>query len=161
MDDHQAGEETGPLDEIKPYLEQFLEAAQIEASVSLSVKRDALVVDLSGADSEVLLDHGGETLDALQTLIGKILPRRFGTTMRVLVDSNGYRSGRENEIIEIARRTAETVLKSGQAYELSPMNAHERRVVHLALKDFAGVTTASTGEGSRRRVMILPGTDEN
>jgi len=161
MEHEGTGDQTGPLEEIRPYLETFLNAARIEVEIQLSVERDALVVDLSGDDSQLLLERGGETLDALQTLIGKILPRRFGTTMRVLVDSNGYRSGREREIIEIARRTAETVVKSGQAYELSPMNAHERRVVHLALQDFGGVMTESTGEGPRRRVMILPDTGQD
>jgi spoIIIJ-associated protein len=148
------------MDEIEPYLVQLLGAANLELKPVIHTERDALVVELSGPDSDLLLDHAGEALDALQVIIGKILPRRFGTTLRVLVDSNNYKIGREHEIIEIAVRTAETVRKSGQAYELSPMSAHERRMVHLALKDDESVTTSSTGEGDFKRVRILPNQEE-
>lgn len=152
--------DTGPLDEIGAYLDRFVEMTQLEISPGLYQERDALVVDFTGPDSEILLDHAGETLDALQVILGKVLPRRFGTTLRILVDSNKYRIGREREIIEIALRTAETVEKSGKAYELSPMNPHERRMVHLALRDIGAVTTASSGEGEYKRVRILPQPDE-
>jgi spoIIIJ-associated protein len=152
--------ETGPLDEIGDYLERLLALSRLEVSPSLYTERDALVVDFGGPDSELLLDHAGELLDALQVILGKVLPRRFGTTMRVLVDSNHYRVGREREIIEIALRTAGTVASSGKAYELSPMNPHERRMVHLALRDDPHVTTASSGDGEYKRVRILPHHDD-
>lgn len=151
-----AAGETGPVEEIRPYLEDLLAQANLDVTPTLYVERDALVVDLRGPDGELLLDRAGEILDALQVILGKVLPRRFGTTLRVLVDSNSYRLGREREIIEIALRTAQTVEKSGRAYELSPMNPHERRMVHLALRDNPAVTTSSTGEGEMKQVMIRP-----
>ncbi len=148
--------DTGSIEEIGPYIQDLLSRAKLSVTPALYVERDALVVDLQGPDGELLLDRAGEILDALQVILGKVLPRRFGTTLRVLVDSNNYRLGREREIIEIALRTAKTVEESGRAYELSPMNPHERRMVHLALKDNPAVTTSSTGDGELKRVMILP-----
>jgi spoIIIJ-associated protein len=152
--------ETGNLDEIRSFMESFIKAAGMDVEILLFAERDALVVDLTGADEELLMDHGGETLNAYQTIIGKILPRKFGTTLRVLMDSKGYRCGREREIIEIAKLTAEKVRSSSQAYELSPMNPHERRMVHMALKEMDGVTTRSSGEDNHRHVMIIPGDEE-
>ena len=155
-DDMWAHLETGPLDEIQEYVEDFLDMMGAELDVELSRERDALVVDLVGPDSDMLLDYGGEVLDAMQIVIGKILPRKFGTTLRVLVDSNGYRLAHERELIEIARRAAEKVRSSGKLQELSPMNSMERRIVHLALSGEDGIATESTGEGDIRRVQVLP-----
>lgn len=151
---------TGPLDDIQEYVEDFVDMMNAELDVELTRERDALVVNLVGPDGDMLLDYGGEVLDALQVILGKILPRRFGTTLRVLVDSNGYRLLHERELIEIAHRTAEKVRSSGEAQELSPMSSMERRIVHLALSDAEGVCTESTGEGEIRRVQILPGQTE-
>lgn len=148
--------ETGPLDDIQEYVEDFVDMMEAELDVELSRERDALVVNLVGPDGDMLLDYGGEVLDALQVVLGKILPRKFGTTLRVLVDSNGYRLLHERELIEIALRMAEKVRSSGSPEELSPMNSMERRIVHLALSDEDGICTESTGEGDVRRVQILP-----
>ena len=147
---------TGPLQEIQEYVEDFVDMMGTELDVELERERDALVVQLVGPDSEMLLDYGGEVLDAIQVVLGKIIPRKFGTSLRILVDSDRQRLGHERELIEIATRGAESVRKSGQTLELSPMNAMERRIVHLALSEEEGIVTESTGEGEIRRVQILP-----
>lgn len=152
--------ETGPLDDIQEYVEDFVDMMGAELDVELERERDALVVQLVGPDSDMLLDYGGEVLDAMQVVLGKVIPRKFGTTLRILVDSNGYRLAHERELIEIAFRTAEKVRKSGEPHELSPMNSMERRIVHLALSEEEGIVTESTGEGDIRRVQILPGESE-
>ena len=138
---------TGDLEEIQIYVEDIVDLAELDLDVELERERDALVVNLVGPDADMLLDYGGETLDAFQILLGKIIPRKFGTTLRILMDSNGYRIAHERELIEIAMRAAKKVSESGQLEELSPMNSMERRIVHLALADVAGITTTSTGEG--------------
>jgi spoIIIJ-associated protein len=148
--------QTGDLDEIRLFVESIVDSAGLDLDVEFLEERDALVVTLQGPDSEILLDYGGEVLQALQVILGKILPRKFGTTMRVLVDSNNYRLVHERELIEIARHEAQNVRKSGRPHEMSPMNSMERRIVHMALSEEEGITTESTGEGGIRRVQILP-----
>ncbi|HXI04154.1 MAG TPA: R3H domain-containing nucleic acid-binding protein [Candidatus Saccharimonadales bacterium] len=155
-EDRWAHLESGSLEEIQYYVEDLVDLAALELDVELHRERDALIVDLVGPDSDLLLDYAGETLEAFQVLLGKILPRKFGTTLRVLVDTKNYRLSREHELIEIAHRSAEKVRASGRAVELSPMNSMERRIVHLALGDEDGIETSSTGEGEDRRVCILP-----
>ena len=84
-----------------------------------------------------------------------MLSRRMGAWTRVLVDVEDYRGRRERQLVEIANRAAEHVLQSGTMIQLEPMPALERRWVHLALRDVAGVATQSIGEEPQRRIVFL------
>jgi len=75
---------------------------------------------------------------------------------RLMLDIGGYRKRREESLIALARRTASKVIKVGRSYEMEPMNAAERRIIHFALQEFEGVTTFSEGEDPERCVIISP-----
>ena len=75
---------------------------------------------------------------------------------KVLLDCGGYRAIRIEELRMTARVAAERVQASKQPFKLNPMNARERRIVHLALQEIAGVKTESEGVGERRQVVIYP-----
>jgi spoIIIJ-associated protein len=112
-----------------------------------------------GADREALgslIGRKGERLSALQHLVNLMLSRRTGQWTRVLVDVEDYRGRRERQLAEIAQRAAERVVETGKMLQLEPMPALERRWIHLALRDHAGVGTQSIGEEPNRRVVILP-----
>ena len=116
---------------------------------------DTIEVDITGADRDYLLDRRGDALNALQYLLNRIVYRgRKGK--KIHVDSEGFRQFREEEIVEIARRTAEKALGRGEECLLSPLNPYERRLVHLALKDNDAVETSSQGDGFLKRVAIRP-----
>lgn len=136
-------------------------ASRLLRGLGLEVEADArdagetIEVDITGADREFLLDRRGEALNALQYLLNRILYRgRKGK--KIHVDSEGFRRFREEEIIEIAQRTAEKALGRGEECLLSPLNPYERRLVHLALKDNDAVETRSQGNGFLKRVAIRP-----
>jgi spoIIIJ-associated protein len=74
----------------------------------------------------------------------------------VAVDAEGYRARHEDQLSEMARRLAERVATEGKVITFDPMNARDRRVVHMALRDMTGVRTESNGEGPDRRVQIIP-----
>ena len=116
---------------------------------------DTIEVDITGADRDYLLDRRGEALNALQYLLNRIIYRgRRGK--KIHVDSEGFRRVREDEIVEIAQRTAEKALDRGEECLLSPLNPYERRLVHLALQDNDAVETRSQGDGFLKRVAIRP-----
>ena len=116
---------------------------------------DTIEVDITGADRDYLLDRRGEALNALQYLLNRIIYRgRKGK--KIHVDSEGFRRVREDEIVEIAQRTAEKALDRGEECLLSPLNPYERRLVHLALQDNDAVETRSQGDGFLKRVAIRP-----
>ncbi|MEW6224819.1 MAG: R3H domain-containing nucleic acid-binding protein, partial [Chloroflexota bacterium] len=103
-----------------------------------------------------LIGRKGERLSALQHLVNLMLSRRTGQWTRVLVDVEDYRGRRERQLIDLAQRAAERVVETGKMLQLEPMPALERRWVHLALRDHAGVATQSIGEEPNRRVVVLP-----
>ena len=112
-----------------------------------------------GADREALgslIGRKGERLSALQHLVNLMLSRRTGQWTRVLVDVEDYRGRRERQLADLAQRAAERVVETGKMLQLEPMPALERRWVHLALRDNAGVATQSIGEEPNRRVVVLP-----
>ena len=103
-----------------------------------------------------LIGRKGERLSALQHLVNLMLSRRTGQWTRVLVDVEDYRGRRERQLIDLSQRAAERVVETGKMLQLEPMPALERRWVHLALRDHAGVSTQSIGEEPNRRVVVLP-----
>lgn len=115
-----------------------------------------LVVDFSGRDAELLLERHGELLQAIEHITLRCLrldPRDYD---RIRFDCEGYRAGRIAELRLAAQAAAERVRQTRSPYRFNPMESRERRVLHLALKNAAGVRTASEGEGEHRAVVIYP-----
>ena len=115
-----------------------------------------LILDITGDDLAVLIGRHGKTLDALQFLISSITARTIGYRYPVVVDVEGYKSRQRQKLENIAYSAAKRCLSQGTNVKMRPMTPYERRIVHIALRDFEGVTTASEGEGSNRHVVILP-----
>jgi len=112
--------------------------------------------DLDGRDKEILLARGGEVLKALEHLAFRALRLEPAFHEKIHLDCAGYRALRFEELRMTARVAAERVQSSHQPFRLNPMSSRERRIVHLALKDFPGVRTESVGAGEERQVVIHP-----
>lgn len=112
-----------------------------------------LILDVNGGDLAVLIGRHGRVLDALQLVISSIVSKRLGFHFPIVVDIEGYKNRRKQKIQTIARSAASRAKRSGKV-RLKPMNAYERRLVHLALIDDADVTTHSEGEDPERCVVI-------
>lgn len=113
-------------------------------------------IDIRGKDLTILIGPQAETLNALQYLVTLIMGKQIGRAIPIIIDVEGYRTRRENQLRRLARKMAEQALKTGRRQMLEPMPANERRIVHLELRDFEGVTTESIGEEPRRKVTIIP-----
>ena len=112
-----------------------------------------LILDVNGGDLAVLIGRHGRVLDALQLVISSIVSKRLGFHFPIVVDIEGYKNRRKQKIQTIARSAASRAKRLGKV-RLKPMNAYERRLVHLALIDDADVTTHSEGEDPERYVVI-------
>lgn len=155
------------VEQFVPQLEAFLRdvlhhgGLQLSFTISPGKSNEdeppaALVVDFSGADAALLLEKNGTLLDALEYLALKAVrvdEERFG---RVSFDCQDWRWLRSQELRLSAQVAAERVKETGSPFSLSPMNARERRIVHLALKDRPEVRTLSEGFGPERKVVIHP-----
>ena len=115
-----------------------------------------VVLDVQGDDLGILIGRQGDTLRDLQYITRLIASRKLQRWVNVVVDVAGYKKRRERVLTELAERMAERVIADGRPLSLEPMPAHERRIVHIALRDHEQVTTESTGEGQRRKVVISP-----
>ena len=106
----------------------------------------------------LLIGRRGETLDAMQYLVSLVANknRKEEGYIRVTLDTEGYRSRREETLKRLARKNALHVRQTGRPVAMEPMNPYERRILHSALQGFTGVTTHSEGEEPNRHVVITP-----
>jgi len=115
-----------------------------------------LHVDIHGDDLSLLIGRRGETLSALQYITRLIVGKELKRPISVLIDVEGYRARREQQLRRLARRMASQAVETSRTMTLEPMPAYERRIIHLELRDDPNVDTLSVGEGRHRKVTIIP-----
>lgn len=112
-----------------------------------------LILDVNGGDLAVLIGRHGRTLDALQLVLSSLMSSTLKFYYPIVVDIESYKSRRKSKVQGLARAAAAKARKQGRV-AMAPMNAYERRLVHLALHDDDSVTTHSEGEDPNRWVVI-------
>ena len=143
--------------EARLLLTRVVDTLGVDGRVDVYEDDDAITLTCSGADVALLIGRHGQTIDAVQYLMNAISHRTHGDERKeVIVDAAGYRDRRRVTLESLAVRTAQQVTTSGERVELDPMTAVERKVVHLRLKEFDGVETASEGTEPNRYVVVLP-----
>jgi spoIIIJ-associated protein len=143
--------------EARLLLTRVVDTLGVDGRVIVHEDDDAITLTCSGADVALLIGRHGQTIDAVQYLMNAISHRTHGDDRKeVIVDAAGYRERRRVTLESLAVRTAQQVYTSGERVELDPMTAVERKVVHLKLKEFEGVETASEGTEPNRYVVVLP-----
>jgi spoIIIJ-associated protein len=138
------------------YLEVLLDIADLDGDIDIDVEGDRAAVSIIGDGLDRLVGPGGATLDALQELTRLAVYRETGVRSRLMLDVGGHRARRRSELAQIGRDAAERVAGSGEAERLAPMTPFERKVVHDAVSEVAGVVTESEGEEPERRIVIRP-----
>lgn len=119
-------------------------------------EEDIVHLNITGQNVGLIIGRHGQTLDALQYLANVVANRKPGPRIRIVLDAEGYRKRREETLTRLAHRTADRVIAQGRKIVLEPMNALERRVIHMALRTSPDVETYSEGEDPYRRVVIVP-----
>lgn len=144
-------------------LTELLTRMGIEARVSVEKQllasqtaENSVLLNVSGDDLGLLIGRRGETLRDLQFMTNLIVSRDLQHWPSLVVDVEHYKARRERTLVETARQMASRVRRNREAITLDPMPPYERRIIHLTLRDDPDVYTESTGQGERRRVMILP-----
>ena len=143
--------------EARALVGRIVTALGVDADVGTHDEPEAIVVTCSGPDVGLLIGRHGQTIDSIQYLLNAIGWRAYGDERKeVVVDAEGYRARRKATLEALAIRVADRVRDSGEPEELEPMTAVERKVVHLRLKEVAGVGTTSEGTEPNRYVVVLP-----
>ena len=151
---------TDPTERAIEVLEGMLQRMDIAAEIGVGEDNDRTVLDVkceNEDDVQRIIGRRGQVIDALQHLVAKAVGRNRDENYRhVVVDTADYRQRQIERLEGIANKKAEECLEAGRSVGLNPMSAHDRRIIHMTLADREGVRTESEGEGSDRRVIILP-----
>lgn len=137
-------------------LQRIVDTISSEAVVGVEKTAERVLYTINGGNAALLIGKHGQTLDAMQALVEIIVNRKNASRVRVEVDIGGYLAGRKEALIRQAEGLAGKCKQSRRPVTVGYMNAHDRRIVHLALKDDADVRTRSTGDGVRRKLVIYP-----
>lgn len=142
------------------FLKELLEKMGMPSDILAAETDDGLRLRIETDTNGVLIGRRGETLDALQYIVSLYANRDSKDYRRITLDTEGYRSRREETLRRLARKAASEVRATGRSVAMEPMNPYERRVIHSALQNFDGVTTHSEGEEPNRRIIISPVEEE-
>jgi spoIIIJ-associated protein len=146
-----------PAEYLADYIERLLELMAISGEVTLNEDHEKIEVSIEGSDVGVLIGRRGRTLGDLQYILNVVMRRQFSFLKKMIViDVENYRVRREKTLTQLARNVARKVSQDGYEQALEPMNPQERRIIHLALQDFPGVTTYSSGQEPFRKVIVAP-----
>ena len=140
----------------KEILEKILGTLGFPAAVAEQKFGGDLLLDVKTEESGRLIGRQGQTLADLQYLVNRILFQQDQTVPKVMVDVGGYRSQAREALVKKARDAAEKVRRWGDAVELEPLNAFDRRIVHQVLKDDPDIETQSVEvDGMEKKALIL------
>jgi spoIIIJ-associated protein len=140
----------------KRMLEGLLMRMQVDSPVSAEETEEAIILNIQGNGSGFLIGKRGQNLDAIQYIVSKAVHHSVNGHKMIIIDTEKYRERREESLIALALRLGEKVKKTKKPLTVGHMNAHDRRVIHLAIQNDAILTTKSRGEGEYRKILILP-----
>jgi len=150
-------DESALAGEVRELLQRIADAIGVIGRVDVRESDETITLTMAGPDLGMLIGRHGQTIDAVQYLANAIVYRRHAEDRKeIVVDAAGYRSRRQASLEALAIRSAQRAVQSGEPVELDPMTAVERKVVHLRLKEFAGVETSSEGTEPNRFVIVAP-----
>jgi spoIIIJ-associated protein len=143
--------------EARELVQRIVDGIGVPAQVDVEEEDETITVTCDGPDLGMLIGRHGQTIDAIQYLANAAMYRGQSEERKeVVVDAAGYRARRRASLEALAVRSAERAVSDGEEVELDPMTAVERKVVHIRLKEFDGVETASEGTEPNRFVVIRP-----
>ncbi|MCP4579306.1 MAG: KH domain-containing protein [Deltaproteobacteria bacterium] len=141
----------------KEALENILALIPMEGiTVKGSLEDGSINLNIEGDKTGLLIGRKGKTLDALQFIVNKIVNKSLEKRSRVIIDSENYRLRRQEFLVQMALKMGDKAKKIKRPVTTNLLNPHDRRIVHLALRDDADLGTKGKGEGILKKVVIIP-----
>jgi spoIIIJ-associated protein len=145
-----------PEQEAADFINNLFSYMKFDAFASLTKTEDGNNIEITGADSALLIGYRGDILDSVQYLALLVANKKTKEFVRISVDTENYREKRKGILAGLAKKLAQKADRTGRKVELEPMNPYERRVIHSTLQDSEIVTTESAGEEPNRYVVVIP-----
>jgi|UniRef100_A0A7C3UZE2 spoIIIJ-associated protein len=145
------------LAQAQELLERILELMGEKARISGRFdEEERISLSIDAEDAGLLIGKQGQTLEALQYLLTKMIAKKARHKVRVFIDIESYRARHQEALTQLALKSGEKAKKTGKPITLNPMNPHDRRIIHLALQGDKEVKTMSRGEGLYKKVVVYP-----
>ena len=144
----------------KEFTKELTERMGVEVEVEGLLKEGILYIDVRGDQKGTLIGKHGQTLDSLQMIINRMVNKRLKGVSRLALDVDDYRKRRAENLSAMALRLGEKARRMGCAITAGPLNARDRRIIHVALNDDPSLRTESLGEGEMKKIMIVPEKEE-
>jgi len=135
---------------------EIFKTMDVDAQMSVASDSNQCLINVKVAEPGILIGKRGQTLEAIQYLVDKVVNKQCGKGNRVIFDVEGYVESRKTELQDLASRLANKAVKTGKPSTMTRMNAHDRRIVHVSLKKNRSVRTQSVGDGYYRKLIIFP-----
>jgi spoIIIJ-associated protein len=159
VDANSAGEdldELDPAEALEDLLEEVAEGLRLDVEVEVEEGEGVLTGRLKGDDLGLFIGRRGQTIDAVQHLAQRIVFPEGPSSVRVMIDADGYRQRRAQSLQADADDAVDEALESGRPVELEPMPPWERRIVHEYLREHEDIETHSEGEEPGRYLVVSP-----
>ena len=140
----------------KRLLEGLLTRMEFTSPVTMEETEEAIILNIQGDGSGLLIGKRGQNLDAIQYIVNKAVHHTSNGHKMIVIDTEEYRKRREESLVALAVKLGEKVKKTKKPVTVGHMNAHDRRVIHMAIQNDETLTTKSRGEGEYRKILILP-----
>lgn len=147
----------GHIEVLKGIIQKLLSQMGVEYSVTIEEMPDTTFININstGVDG-LLIGRRGETLSSLQHVVNRIFTSKTGQHSKITIDVGGYVKRKHRLLVERTRKIADRVRKTGKEFDFEPLKASDRRIIHLAISEHAGVTTYTIGDGLLRKVVVTP-----
>lgn len=145
-----------PVDLGRDVLQHIIDCITTDTTISIERDENRILLRVKGDDPALLIGKHGQTLEAIQYLVEKIINKNSEQRIRIQVDVDGYLENRQASLQKLVGRLAKKAKQTGKPVTIGQMNAYDRRIVHLALKDDSGVRTKSIGNDYIKKLMIFP-----
>ncbi len=125
---------------------------------SENLEKGVLLKVEGGDNPGILIGKGGKTLDALEFIVNRIINKKLQKNVQIVLDIQNYRERRKEYLRKLAISMAEKAKRTGKAITTEPLSARDRRIIHVTLRNDNSIETRSQGEGSLRKIVIIPKT---
>lgn len=143
------------LRKIEGTAQEIIDLMGLQLKVEAAASDAGVDLELAGSDEELLSDSDSELASSLQFILNRMARRTWPDAGRIRLGDNGRPSGRDGEVIDLVREVAQQVLQTGETKRLHAMNAYERRLVHLTIRQTQGLGSKSEGDGAMKQVRIF------
>ena len=141
---------------VESTFQRMLDLLQFELIASAGAVDGGVQIQLDGPDRRLLVQKDGELISAMEFLLNRMARRTWPGAGRIQLSCQGQQKGRDDDLTELTKEVAQQVARTGNPKRLHPMNAYERRLVHLTIRGLNGLGSRSEGDGNVKRVCIFP-----